>query len=135
MQEQGAERTASNADDTKEHQAIAEQINEIRLELEKESPDTTSVFHSLRKLLEMTQSHFKHEEDRMLINGYPGMLLHKRDHDYLVKGLSEFTSSVVDETAKLSPEVGEELQSWLRFHIKRFDDAYSDYLGRENRAS
>lgn len=121
--------------ETSEHKSIADQINLIRRELDSSSPDVTRIYESLRALLSMTEKHFKHEEDRMILEGYPGALLHKRDHDYLVKGLREFTSQIVDETATLSPSVGESLQSWLRFHIKRFDEAYQEFLRQRSEES
>ncbi len=127
----------SNPKDTsqegiEEHQAIAAQIDLIREELEEKQPDATLIYDSLRILLEMTKDHFKHEEAQMIIDSYPGMLLHKRDHDYLVKGLRDFTSSLIDGTVTLSPSLAEELKSWVRLHIKRFDNAYQDYLNRIN---
>ncbi len=114
----------------KRHQAIADQINLIREELEEKEPDATLIYDSLRVLLEMTRDHFKHEEDQMVIDSYPGMLLHKRDHDYLVSGLRDFNAGLVDKTFTLSPSLADELTSWVRLHIKRFDNAYQDYVKR-----
>ena len=119
-------------DDAIEHQAIANQIALIREELNKSPPNGSLIFEQLQNLLNMTAKHFKHEEDHMVINGYPGILLHRKDHDYLVNGLREFAASVVDDTADLSPSVGESLQSWLRLHIKRFDDAYQKFRNETN---
>jgi hemerythrin len=116
-----------------EHKEIADQITLIRRELEKESPDEAFVAHALRELLEITESHFRHEEDIMLIKGFPGMLLHKRDHDYLIKGLSAFTSSLVDATVKLLPGTGAGLQSWLKYLITKFDDAYLAFIQQERK--
>lgn len=121
--------------ETNEHKSIADQISLIRRELDGSEPDVTRIYESLRLLLSMTEKHFKHEEDRMILEGYPGTILHKKDHDYLVKGLREFTSQLVDGTATLSPDVGESLQSWLRFHIRRFDEAYQEFLAPQNSES
>jgi hemerythrin-like metal-binding protein len=119
-------------DDAIEHQAIANQIALIREELNKSPPNGSIIFQQLQNLLSTTAAHFKHEEDHMVINGYPGILLHRKDHDYLVNGLREFAASVVDDTVDLSPSVGESLQSWLRLHINRFDDAYQKFQNRTN---
>jgi hemerythrin-like metal-binding protein len=119
-------------DDEVEHKAISDQISFIRAELEQQPCDANLVYEGLRKLLDLTKAHFRHEEDHMIIDGYPGLILHKRDHDYLAKGLSDFTASVVDGTIYLSPSVGEELQSWLRLHIKRFDEAYEKYAATKD---
>ncbi|MGJ0391415.1 MAG: hemerythrin domain-containing protein [Methylocystis sp.] len=122
----------SNEIDAKERKAIADQINFIRQELQKDAPETSVVLEALQKLVDMTKEHFKHEEDHMLIESYPGMLLHKRDHDYLVKGIKEFTASLVDNTVQLSPDLCEGLQSWLRYHMKRFDDAFVDFASHKS---
>jgi hemerythrin-like metal-binding protein len=110
-----------------EHQAISDQIALLREELNKTPPDGSLIFALLQTLLSMTAAHFKHEEDRMVIQGCPRILVHKKDHEYLVNGLKEFAASVVDETVVLSPSVGESLQSWLKLHIKRFDEAYQKF--------
>lgn len=52
---------SASADDAAEHQAIASQINLIREELQKASPDAEVIFELLERLLEMTKAHFKHE--------------------------------------------------------------------------
>jgi hemerythrin-like metal-binding protein len=134
MQEPKSEDSNPLCLEAKEHRAIEDQINLIRRELDSASPDAMRIYEYLRSLRSMTEEHFKHEEHWMILEGYPGAILHKRDHDYLVKGLREFTSQLVDETT-LSPSVGESLQSWLRFHIKRFDDAYQEFLSRRKTES
>ncbi len=90
------------------------------------------IYESLRSLLEMTKEHFKHEEDHMIFDSYPEMLLHKRDHDYLVRGLTDFTSSLIDGRVTLSPSLAGGLQSWVRLHIKRFDSAYQNFVNEES---
>lgn len=62
-----------------------------------------------------------HEEDRMVIDSYPGMVLRKRDHAYLVRSLMEFTASIVDNTTQLSPDLGESLFKWALVEASQND--------------
>ena len=116
-----------------EHIKIADQISIIRNEASRAIPDVGRIVSAVRELLNITKSHFQHEESVMLENHFPGMLLHKRDHDYLIRGLSDFMASVVDEAVPLSPAIGDNLQSWLTYHIKRYDDAYLEFRSRDVR--
>lgn len=110
-----------------EHKEISAQIMLIRNLVGNSPVDVSQIISALRELLKLTKSHFEHEEYIMITNHFPGMLLHKRDHDYLVDGLRKFMASLVDETAMLSPQIADNLQSWLNHHIKKFDDAYLEF--------
>jgi hemerythrin-like metal-binding protein len=113
-----------------EHEELAEQIGIVRSLASNSPADVNQIIYALQELLKMTISHFQHEEAIMVIDHFPGTLLHKRDHDYLLNGLEEFAASLDDKTASLGPEIGDNLQSWLRFHIKKFDDAYLEFKAR-----
>jgi hemerythrin-like metal-binding protein len=110
-----------------EHKYIFDQIQIIRSLVDHTPADVDQIISALQKLLVITQSHFQHEESIMIKNNFPGTLLHKRDHDYLVDGLRTFIRSIVDNSIHASPAIGDNLQSWLRHHIKRFDDAYLEF--------
>ena len=62
-------------------------------------------------------------------NVFPGMILHKRDHDYLLKNLIDFTASLSHGKVQFSKDIGINLRSWLSFHIKRYDETYADFIG------
>jgi hemerythrin-like metal-binding protein len=115
-----------------EHKEIAEQISIVRSLASNSPSDVKQIISALQGLLEMTISHFRHEEAIMVIDHFPGTLLHKRDHDYLVNGLEEFAASLDDKSVLVGPEIGDNLQSWLRFHIKKFDDAYLEFKARSD---
>ena len=64
----------------------------------------------------------------MMKNDFPGAAYHKRDHDYLLKSLIHFTSSLSHGTVPFSPDIGVNLRSWLTYHIKKYDEAYVTFI-------
>jgi hemerythrin-like metal-binding protein len=122
---------------TDEHAALAEQIKRVATEIDviwqaAASPaalrDVSQLIASLRELLKIAQLHFEHEERLMAQNNYPGLLSHKRDHEYLIRGLADFTSALVNETVKVSQSIPDNLTSWLSFHAKKYDDGYQEFI-------
>ncbi|MGA9600651.1 MAG: hemerythrin family protein [Methylocystis sp.] len=79
---------------------------------------------ALRKLIDLAQEHFAHEEESMIDAAFPGRLLHRRDHEYLLRGLRNYMSAFVDITDRPPPSLCDNLQSWLGLHCRRYDDAY-----------
>jgi len=112
-----------------EHKEISDQILIIRSLVVDTPADADQIISELQTLLVITESHFRHEETIMIANNFHGTLLHKRDHDYLVSGLINFSASLVDNSIQLSPAIADNLQSWLRHHIRKFDDAYLEFKG------
>jgi hemerythrin-like metal-binding protein len=81
-----------------------------------------------QELLEIAKAHFQHEEAIMAKNEFPGLIFHKRDHDYLIKSLNDFTWSLSHGTVPLSADTGVNLRSWLTYHVKKYDDAYVEFM-------
>ena len=82
----------------------------------------------LEDIRDIAQHHFQHEETLMTKNDFPGAIYHKRDHDYLLKSLIHFTSSLSHGTVPFSPDIGVNLRSWLTYHIKKYDEAYVTFI-------
>jgi hemerythrin len=82
----------------------------------------------LEDLRDIAQAHFLHEETLMAKNNFPGAVFHKRDHDYLLKSLIHFTSSLSHGTVPFSSDIGVNLRSWMTYHIKKYDDAYVTFI-------
>jgi len=91
--------------------------NQTRLDIER-------IIGLLEDLRDIAQAHFLHEETLMAKNNFPGAIFHKRDHDYLLKSLIHFTSSLSHGTVPFSSDIGVNLRSWMTYHIKKYDDAY-----------
>ena len=90
--------------------------------------DVKRIIALLEDIRDIAQTHFQHEETLMIKNGFPGAIYHKRDHDYLLKSLIHFTSSLSHGTVPFSPNIGVNLRSWLTYHIKKYDEAYVGFI-------
>src|SRR6516165_2947496 len=121
---------------TDEHRLLTDQIDAASYEIERffAAPAKQTEFHVKRiiDLLEdvrdLAQTHFWHEETLMTKNNFPGAVSHKRDHDYLLKSLIHFTSSLSHGTVPFSSDIGVNLRSWMTYHIKKYDDAYVTFI-------
>jgi hemerythrin-like metal-binding protein len=109
--------------------ALASQVDLfLRAKANQPAPDIEPIISLLNELSDIARSHFRHEEDIMKQKEFPGLLPHKRDHDYLLRGLQEFTSFVNGGAEELSNDVGTNLRSWLTFHIDKYDNAYLAFM-------
>ena len=119
-----------------EHSLLTDQIDAASYEIERffAAPAKQTQFDAKRiiDLLEdprdIAQAHFLHEETLMAKNNFPGAIFHKRDHDYLLKSLIHFTSSLSHGTVPFSSDIGVNLRSWMTYHIKKYDDAYVTFI-------
>lgn len=118
-----------------EHIEIAAQIAVIRDLVDKSPAESSALLAALAKLLTLTREHFAHEEEIMIVNGFPGILLHQRDHEYLMKGLRDYMADMADTTEPPVAILSDNLQSWLMFHIRKYDEAYMEFKERKERAA
>jgi hemerythrin-like metal-binding protein len=124
-----------------EHRLLAEQVDLASLEIDKffsepakRSPsDIRRLVHILGDFIETAEAHFYHEEGLMKKDGYPGLFLHKRDHDDLLKRLNRFASSLSGGRLPVPGGRGADLQSWLAAHTKKFDDPYIAFAEARSR--
>jgi len=82
----------------------------------------------LRKLVQYTQIHFRHEEEAFSRAHYPQAAQHKAQHDKLTAQVLEYVKSDRDKNAHLSIDVLKFLKQWLLEHIEKSDKAYGSYL-------
>ena len=119
-----------------EHYILAESIDDVSEQIDiyfrtTANPilyDVRWIVVVLQELLEIAKAHFQHEEAIMAKSEFPELIFHKRDHDYLIKSLNEFTWSLSHGTVPLSADTGVNLRSWLTYHIKKYDDAYVEFM-------
>ena len=107
-----------------EHQCLGAQIKAIEHLMGEPQYEAHMMLVTLRKLIDLAQEHFVHEEESMIDAAFPGILLHRRDHEYLLRGLRDYMSAFVDIADRPPPGLCDNLQSWLGFHCRRYDDAY-----------
>jgi hemerythrin-like metal-binding domain len=110
-----------------EHKRLIGLINDLHAAM-LQSRSQEVVGDVLRKLVQYTQIHFRHEEEAFARTGYPGAAQHKAQHQRLTQQVMDFVSSSRDNNAHLSMDVLKFLKQWLLDHIEKNDKAYSDYL-------
>ncbi len=123
------ERQLSIAD---EHRLLAEQVELASLEIgnffaktvNRSPSDVKRLVRLLGELIETAEAHFHHEEALMKKDGFPGFFLHKRDHDHLLGKLNRFASLLGCGGGLVPACIGMDLQSWLTWHIEKFDEPY-----------
>lgn len=110
-----------------EHKRLIAMINELHAAM-LASRSQEVVQDVLRKLVQYTQIHFKHEEDALARAHYPQTAQHKAQHDKLTAQVMEFVKSDRGVNAHLSIDVLKFLKAWLLEHIEKSDKAYGDFL-------
>ncbi len=123
-----------------EHRILAQRIDDASTQVDiffsaadnKNADELRRIVVLIEELLEIARKHFQHEESEMAMNAFPGLRFHKRDHDYLIKSLLNFTTALSHETIPPSNDIGVNLRSWLTYHIKKYDDAYAKFLSSDN---
>ena len=119
-----------------EHRLLTDRIEAASYEIEKffaastNQPqlDVNRIIVLLEDIRDIAQTHFQHEEALMMKSDFPGAIYHKRDHDYLLSSLIQFTSSLNHGTVPFSPDTGVNLRSWLTYHIKKYDETYVSFI-------
>jgi hemerythrin len=89
---------------------------------------------TLRFLDTFIEEHFSAEEKFMRRYNYPGILLHKTEHQAFIRSVAEFRQTALDLDARgevtsfLTIEVMRHLEQWLTEHIRTLDRKMADYL-------
>jgi len=108
----------------REHQCVWDQIKIIGDLTAEPQCDTHEILVAFRELVDLAQAHFAHEEEAMNDAAFPGMLLHQRDHEYLLRSLRDFIAALVDTAEPPPSSLCDNLQSWFDFHRRRYDEVY-----------
>jgi len=83
---------------------------------------------ALAELAEYTISHFTDEEEYMKQYDYPGYTLHKKEHDELLKQITEVLRNFDSGKGTLSMSTMYFLKDWLYKHIINTDLLYANYF-------
>jgi len=89
---------------------------------------------TLRYLDTFIEEHFSAEERYMRLHNYPGILIHRAEHEAFAKAIAEFKKKALDLDARgevlsfLAIEVEHRLEKWLTDHIRTLDRKMADYL-------
>jgi hemerythrin len=113
-----------------EHKKLVKIINELHdaLGLGKGSEVMSK---TLRELVSYAQTHFKHEEEFMMLHNFPvaDFEAHRKEHVYFIMKLDEFCRGYGDGAVTFPIHVLNFLESWLLGHVQKTDMKYSN-LGK-----
>lgn len=88
----------------------------------------------LTELVDYTVKHFSAEEKAMEQAGYPELEQHKETHRKLVQKVSEMVQRFQSGETRLTVEIMNFLEQWLKQHILGVDKQYGPYLHPEKEA-
>jgi hemerythrin len=89
----------------------------------------SSVIQSIvEELANYTHTHFQREEVLMEQTKYPGLDVHRAEHQKLMAKVSEYKAALDKGSGVNTSAVLEFLREWLAKHINRMDKAYASHL-------
>lgn len=117
-----------------QHQAFFLHVVGLRRALIEGSGGREKLMKTLRFLDTFIDEHFSAEEKYMRRYNYPGILLHKTEHQTFIRSVAEFKQTFLDLDARgevtsfLTIEVMRRLEHWLTEHIRMVDRKMAEYL-------
>lgn len=115
-----------------DHQELLELCNQF-LDAAQAGSAISVLATALDRLVLRTRAHFVAEERLLDRHGYPGLVIHKAEHERLLAQAntlkSRFETVEKDEDVRqLTLETADYLHSWLLDHIKVNDRPYRPFL-------
>ena len=110
----------------REHETFVGFMNDAEQAL---TMGTFSVQH-FRRLVQHCQEHFAHEEREMQRTNFPGLELHKKQHDRVLQEMAELLRGYI-ETQDIAPMLSylqDVLPEWFTQHIHTLDQVTAHYL-------
>jgi hemerythrin-like metal-binding protein len=115
-----------------EHRELLEVCNQF-LDAVNNGQAVAELARILEKMILLTRAHFVAEERMLDRNGYPGLVVHKAEHERLLIQaealLARYRDAAQeDEIRSLTLESASFLQTWLLDHIRTNDRPYQPFL-------
>lgn len=115
-----------------EHRELLEVCNQF-LDAVNNGQAVAELARILEKMILLTRAHFVAEERMLDRNGYPGLVVHKAEHERLLIQaealLARYRDAAQeDEIRSLTMETASFLQTWLLDHIRTNDRPYQPFL-------
>lgn len=111
-----------------QHKEILELANDvIRAVEEKQEREVVGAIFS--KIMELTEIHFKLEEDLMEQTGFPGFESHANEHKILKEQATQYGNQ--HKLGNINGTIfAMFLIGWVLIHIKKEDKKYTDHLNK-----
>lgn len=110
-----------------QHMKLVNMVNELH-DAMKIGKGNEALGHILNGLINYTASHFADEEKIMSLHAFPGLAVHKAEHEKLVKQVLDLQQKFKSGHSILSNEVMTFLKNWLVNHIQGEDKKYGAHL-------
>ena len=104
-----------------DHAGMMEVIDQVETLMAAPEPDVARISAGLEELVELTRLHFDRESEIMSCLAAEEAEAHRRDHRYLLQSLIDFAETIRGGTMAVSADAALDLDTWLMFHIQRFD--------------
>jgi hemerythrin len=112
----------------KQHEVLFSIINEIVEMLRNETYDFNRLYEIMVKLDDYVVEHFRFEEQLMLIESYPQMEEHVREHNQFRYDMSKFNIVDVKQPKEFLEGGLEYLMKWLSNHIMGTDKKLGEFI-------
>lgn len=117
-----------------QHQAFFLHMVGLRRALTDGMGGRDKLMKTLRFLEEWVNDHFQAEERIMRTHNYPGILVHRLEHEKFAKVVAEFSKKAYDLDARgevtsfLAVEIEHKFENWLVEHIKKMDAKMAEFV-------
>lgn len=113
-----------------QHQKLFDMINEFYDSLGTQS-NKELISNLVKGMKQYTILHFTEEEEMMKANNYPYLQEHQLEHAHFVAKVSEIEEKVNSGKLVISIELTNFLKNWIRTHIQKTDQRYTNYFVKQ----
>lgn len=113
-----------------QHQVLFTIINQLTEMLSTHDYDFNNMYDIVSKLDDYIVEHFRFEEQLMLVEGYPLMEEHVREHNQFRYDLGKFNIFDVKQPKEFMEEALQYLMKWLSEHIMKTDIKLGEFINQ-----
>jgi len=110
-----------------DHKKLLGMINQLQTAAHYQTDDSL-IESTLNELIDYTKYHFSREEQLMKNNNYPDYEAHKKQHEDMVRQITQFVNEYRVDKTRTVDNVILFLKTWLINHINGSDQKYSPYI-------
>ena len=114
-----------------QHKVLVDLLNQLHRAIVERHGKATSQ-EILNQLADYTRTHFLLEESIMRVLHYPGLEIHKQQHEDLIKQIQELQRKIDEEGATITFELLHFLKMWLIQHINESDKRFGDFFAKSS---
>jgi hemerythrin len=112
-----------------QHKVLVDLLNQLHHAIQERRGKVASR-EILDQLADYTKTHFLLEESLMRVLHYPGLEIHRHQHEDLVTQIHELQRKLDEENATITFELLHFLKMWLIQHINESDKRFGDFFAK-----